>query len=90
MSLQHIQKNSLGLLHIPIKFEKNLPNGHRVMRKRKCGAHGAGGARYPPIYKQASRKGRVMRIAKIKSAYNLLIHVPRGLQCHTDILEIMG
>ena len=53
MSLQHIQKNSPGLLHTPAKFEKNLPNGHRVMRKRKHGAHRAGGARYPPIYKQA-------------------------------------
>ena len=31
-----------------------------------------------------------MRIAKIKSAYNSLIHVPRGLQCHTNLLEIMG
>ena len=30
-----------------------------------------------------------MRIAKIKSAYNSLIHVPRGLQCHTNLLEIM-
>ena len=26
-----------------------------------------------------------MRIAKIKSAYNSLIHVPRGLQCHTNL-----
>ena len=24
-----------------------------------------------------------MRIAKIKCSYNSLIHVPRGLQCHT-------
>ena len=31
-----------------------------------------------------------MTIAKIKSAYNLLIRVPRGLQCHTNLLEIMG
>ena len=31
-----------------------------------------------------------MTIAKIKSAYNSLIHVPRGLQCHTNLLEIMG
>ena len=47
-------KNSPGLLHTPAKFEKNSPNGHRVMRKRKHRAHGAGGARYPPIYKHAS------------------------------------
>ena len=26
-----------------------------------------------------------MRIAKIKSAYILLIRVPRGLQCHTNL-----
>ena len=31
-----------------------------------------------------------MRIAKIKGAYNSLIHVSRGLQCHTNLLEIMG
>ena len=31
-----------------------------------------------------------MRIAKIKSVYNSLIHVPRGLQCHANLLEIMG
>ena len=31
-----------------------------------------------------------MRIAKIKSAYNSLIRVPRGLQCHTNLLEITG
>ena len=31
-----------------------------------------------------------MRIAKIKSAYNSLILVPRGLQCHTNLYEIMG
>ena len=30
-----------------------------------------------------------MRIAKI-SVYILLIHIPRGLQCHTNLLEIMG
>ena len=29
-------------------------------------------------------------IAKIKSAYNSVIRVPRGLQCHTNLLEIMG
>ena len=31
-----------------------------------------------------------MRIAKIKSAYSSLVRVPRGLQCHTNLLEIMG
>ena len=30
-----------------------------------------------------------MRIAKLKSAYNLLIVGPRGLQCGTNFLEIM-
>ena len=30
------------------------------------------------------------RIAKLKSAYNLLIIGPRGLQCETTLLEIMG
>ena len=44
-------KNSPGLLRTLATFERNPPNGHRVMRKRKRGAHGAGGARYPPIYK---------------------------------------
>ena len=31
-----------------------------------------------------------MRIAKLKSAYNLLIIGPRGLQCETNQWEIMG
>ena len=31
-----------------------------------------------------------MRIAKLKSAYNLLIIGPSGLQCETNFLEIMG
>ena len=48
-----------GLLHTPAKFERNPPNGHRVIWKRKHRAHGAGGARYPPIYKQASLAGRL-------------------------------
>ena len=30
------------------------------------------------------------RIPKLKSSYNSLIPVPRGLQCHTNLLEIMG
>ena len=71
MSLQHIQKNSPGLLPKPAKFEKNPPNGYRVIRKTKCGAGGAGGAggaagaggaggaRSSPIHKQASLAGRL-------------------------------
>ena len=31
-----------------------------------------------------------MTIAKIKSAYNSLIRVPKGLQGHINLLEIMG
>ena len=31
-----------------------------------------------------------MKIAKLKSAYNLLIIAPRGLQCETNFYEIMG
>ena len=30
------------------------------------------------------------RIAKLKSAYNSLIIGPRGLQCETNLYEIMG
>ena len=69
MSLQHIQKNSPRLLPKPAKFEKNLPNGYRVIRKTKCGAGGvggaagaggAGGARCSPIHKQASLAGRLI------------------------------
>ena len=57
MSLQHIHKNSPRLLPKPAKFEKNPPNGYRVIRKTKCGAAGAGSS---PIHKQASRKGRLI------------------------------
>ena len=69
MSLQHIQKKSPGLLPKPAKFEKNPPNGYRVIRKTKCGAGGAGGAggaagaggaRSSPIHKQASLAGRLI------------------------------
>ena len=68
MSLQHIQKNSPRLLPKPAKFEKNPPNGYRVIRKTKCGAGGAGGAAgaggaggagSSPIHKQASLAGRL-------------------------------
>ena len=74
MSLQHIQKNSPGLLPKPAKFEKNPPNGYRVIRKTKCGAGGAGGAggaagaggaggaRSSPIHKQASLAGRLIKL----------------------------
>ena len=31
-----------------------------------------------------------MRIPKLKSAYNSLIVTPTGLQCETDLQEIMG
>ena len=67
MSLQHIQKNSPRLLPKPAKFEKNPPNGYRVIRKTKCGAGGAGGARSFPIHKQASRKGRLNILLNSKS-----------------------
>ena len=66
MSLQHIQKNSPGLLPKPAKFEKNPPNGYRVIRKTKCGAGGAagaGGAGSSPIHKQASLAGRLMKFS---------------------------
>ena len=71
MSLQHIQKNSPRLLPKPAKFEKNPPNGYRVIRKTKCGAGraggaagagGAGGARCSPIHKQASLAGRLINV----------------------------
>ena len=64
MSLQHIQKNSPRLLPKPAKFEKNPPNGYRVIRKTKCGAAGAGGAGgagSSPIHKQASLTGRLIQ-----------------------------
>ena len=67
MSLQHIQKNSPRLLPKPAKFEKNPPNGYRVIRKTKCGAGGtagAGGAWSSPIHKQASLAGRLMILKK--------------------------
>ena len=61
MSLQHIQRNSPRLLHKPAKFEKNPPNGYRVIWRIKCGAGGAaGGAWRSPIHKQASLAGRLI------------------------------
>ena len=68
MSLQHIQKNSPRLLPKPAKFEKNPPNGYRVIRKTKCGAGGAGGAAgagSSPIHKQASLAGRLISTSNI-------------------------
>ena len=65
MSLQHIQKNSQRLLPKPAKFEKNPPNGYKVIRKTKCGAAGAAGAGRAgnsPIHKQASLAGRLNSI----------------------------
>ena len=31
-----------------------------------------------------------MRVAKLKSAFNLVIIDPRGLQCETNLQDIMG
>ena len=64
MSLQHIQKNSPGLLPKPAKFEKNPPNGYRVIRKTKCGAGGAGSS---PIHKQASLAGRLINQRRFRA-----------------------
>ena len=72
MSLQHIQKNSPRLLPKPAKFEKNPPNGYRVIRKTKCGAGGAAGAGSSPIHKQASLAGRLISIEEIKGAIRKL------------------
>ena len=91
MSLQHIQKNSPRLLPKPAKFEKNPPNGYRVIRKTKCGAGGAGGAggaagaggaggaRSSPIHKQASLAGRLITygIAKDFKLCNLFLFTHR-------------
>ena len=80
MSLQHIQKNSPRLLPKPAKFEKNPPNGYRVIRKTKCGAGGAGGAagaggaRSSPIHKQASLAGRLIKITTTMSKVNPRSH----------------
>ena len=68
MSLQHIQKNSPGLLPKPAKFEKNPPNGYRVIRKTKCEAGGAGSS---PIHKQASLARRLTRPTHWRTDANL-------------------
>ena len=88
MSLQHIQKNSPRLLPKPAKFEKNPPNGYRVIRKTKCGAGGAGGAggaagaggaggaRSSPIHKQASLAGRLIKFVYFKTVKkNSITHI---------------
>ena len=73
MSLQHIQKNSPRLLPKPAKFEKNPPNGYRVIRKTNCGAGGAAGAGSSPIHKQASLAGRLMMYhAVVRKIANLI------------------
>ena len=83
MSLQHIQKNSPRLLPKPAKFEKNPPNGYRVIRKTKCGAGGAagaggaGGARSSPIHKQASLAGRLIKLLQsLNLCQNIKPHKP--------------
>ena len=81
MSLQHIQKNSPGLLPKPTKFEKNPPNGYRVIRKTKCGAGragGAAGAGSSPIHKQASLAGRLMRFQLYQSQSMTVIGLKSG------------
>ena len=92
MSLQHIQKNSPGLLPKPAKFEKNPPNGYRVIRKTKCGAGGAGGAggaagaggaggaRSSPIHKQASLAGRLMKLVVVFKILTLHTHCKKHVR----------
>ena len=80
MSLQHIQKNSPRLLPKPAKFEKNPPNGYRVIRKTKCGAGGAGGAggaRSSPIHKQASLAGRLISLRHTQLSHKFIKITPR-------------
>ena len=81
MSLQHIQKNSPRLLPKPAKFEKNPPNGYRVIRKTKCRAGGAGGARSSPIHKQASPSRRSRRSQKLSHTQT---SVPCGTLNHSQ------
>ena len=52
----HIQKKFTELLHTPVKYEQNPPYGCEAIAKRKCGSGGVSS----PIYKQASRKGRLI------------------------------
>ena len=78
MSLQHIQKNSPRLLPKPAKFEKNPPNGYRVIRKTKCGAGGAGSS---PIHKQASRKGRLIT-DEINEVNEIISDTDKMLRAH--------
>ena len=77
MSLQHIQKNSPRLLPKPAKFEKNPPNGYRVIRKTKCGAGGAGGAGSSPIHKQAGR----LNISFSNAYVNYFLYILNSFLC---------
>ena len=92
MSLQHIQKNSPRLLPKPAKFEKNPPNGYRVIRKTKCGAGGAagaggaGGARSSPIHKQASLAGRL--IICLSTSINIIFVRQIKKNCQVYLLTI--
>ena len=86
MSLQHIQKNSPRLLPKPAKFEKNPPNGYRVIRKTKCGAGGAGRAGSSPIHKQASLAGRLITQVYMQAAYTSHILHQR---CWTSTLALL-
>ena len=94
MSLQHIQKNSPRLLPKPAKFEKNPPNGYRVIRKTKCGAGGAagaggaGGARSSPIHKQASLAGRL--INNLKRAYLFLYLLTNKILFLTQLIILFN
>ena len=91
MSLQHIQKNSPRLLPKPAKFEKNPPNGYRVIRKTKSEAGGAGragraggagGAGSSPIHKQASLAGRLI--------INFYEYSPEGIFLKINYLSTLG
>ena len=97
MSLQHIQKNSPRLLPKPAKFEKNPPNGYRVIRKTKCGAGraggaggaaGAGGAGSSPIHKQASLAGRL--INNLKRAYLFLYLLTNKILFLTQLIILFN
>ena len=94
MSLQHIQKNSLRLLPKPAKFEKNPPNGYRVIRKTKCGAGGAGGAggaRSSPIHKQASLAGRLnMTFISLRRQVTVVSNSPYWKKIHSVVPEIQS
>ena len=89
MSLQHIQKNSPRLLHTPGKFEKNPPNGYRVIRKMK---RGAGGAWFSPIHKKASLAGRFIISSTLKVCLRArkCLHVVRNKSRLSSLLVLQG